>query len=81
FDYLKTKDPKMADKFQIVGDIADWAVSLQNTKDISNAQKQANATQAVLEQAKKAGVPITEASAKGAVEKAVAKEIKSRILC
>lgn len=74
FDYLKTKDPKMADKFQIVGDIADWAVSLQNTKDISNAQKQANATQAVLEQAKKAGVPITEASAKGAVEKAVAEK-------
>lgn len=77
FDYLKTKDPKMADKFQIVGDIADWAVSLQNTKDISNAQKQANATQAVLEQTKKAGVPITEASAKGAVEKAVAKEKQS----
>lgn len=74
FDYLKVKDPKMAEKFQIVDDIAEWAVSLQATKDISNAQKQVNATQAVVEQAKKAGVPITEASAKGAVEKAVAEK-------
>lgn len=74
FDYLKVKDPKMAEKFQIVDDIAEWAVSLQATKEISNAQKQVNATQAVVEQAKKAGVPITEASAKGAVEKAVAEK-------
>lgn len=74
FDYLKVKDPKMAEKFQIVDDIAEWAVSLQATKDISNAQKQVNATQAVVEQAKKVGVPITETSAKGAVEKAVAEK-------
>lgn len=74
FDYLKVKDPTMAEKFQIVDDIAEWTVSLQATKDISNAQKQVNATQAVVEQAKKAGVPITEASAKGAVEKAVAEK-------
>lgn len=74
FDYLKVKDPKMAEKFQIVDDIAEWAVSLQATKDISNAQKQVNATQAVVEQAKKVGVPITEASAKGAVEKAVTRK-------
>lgn len=74
FDYLKVKDPKMAEKFKIVDDIAEWAVSLQATKDISNAQKQINATQAVVEQAKKVGVPITEASAKGAVEKAVAEK-------
>lgn len=74
FDYLKVKDPKMAEKFKIVDDIAEWAVSLQATKEISNAQKQVNATQAVVEQAKKAGVPITEASAKGAVEKAVAEK-------
>ncbi|MCZ3844178.1 phage holin, LLH family [Lactobacillus mulieris] len=76
FEYLKSKDPKTAEKFKIIDDIASWAVSLQDTRDISNAEKQYKATQAVMEQAEKAGVPITEASAKGAIEKAVAEKKK-----
>lgn len=73
YNFLKTNDPKLADKVKAVGEFANWAVALQNTyKDnISNELKQQQAVNDVLEQSKKAGLKITRATALGAVEKAV----------
>lgn len=74
YNYLKANDPKLAEKIKVIGDLANYAVSLQNTKDYSNKEKQAEATKAVMDQAEKVGIKITEATAKGAVEQAVARQ-------
>lgn len=72
YNFLKTNDPKLADKVKAVGEFANWAVALQNTyKDKANELKQQQAVNDVLEQSKKAGLKITRATALGAVEKAV----------
>lgn len=74
YNYLKDHDPALAQKIKVIGDLANYAVSLQATKDYSNKEKQAEATKAVMEQAKAVGIKVTEATAKGAVEQAVAKQ-------
>lgn len=72
YNFLKTNDPKLADKVKAVGEFANWAVALQNTyKDKANELKQQQAVNDVLEQSKKAGLKVTQAAALGAVEKAV----------
>lgn len=72
YNFLKTNDPKLADKVKAVGEFANWAVALQNTyKDKANELKQQQAVNDVLEQSKKAGLKVTKAAALGAVEKAV----------
>lgn len=74
YNYLKDHDPALAQKIKVIGDLANYAVSLQATKAYSNSKKQEEATKAVMEQAKAAGIKVTEATAKGAVEQAVAKQ-------
>lgn len=74
YNYLKDHDPALAQKIKVIGELANYAVSLQATKDYSNKEKQAEATKAVMEQAKAVGIKVTEATAKGAVEQAVAKK-------
>ena len=74
YNYLKNHDPALAQKIKAIGELANYAVSLQATKDYSNKEKQAEATKAVMEQAKAVGIKVTEATAKGAVEQAVAKQ-------
>lgn len=74
YNYLKNHDPVLAQKIKAIGELANYAVSLQATKDYSNKEKQAEATKAVMEQAKAVGIKVTEATAKGAVEQAVAKQ-------
>lgn len=74
YNYLKDHDPALAQKIKVIGELANYAVSLQATKDYSNKEKQAEATKAVMEQAKAVGIKVTEATAKGAVEQAVAKQ-------
>ncbi|KAA9260106.1 phage holin, LLH family [Lactobacillus jensenii] len=74
YNYLKDHDPALAQKIKVIGDLANYAVSLQAIKDYSNKEKQAEATKAVMEQAKAVGIKVTEATAKGAVEQAVAKQ-------
>lgn len=76
YNYLKNHDPALAQKIKAIGELANYAVSLQATKDYSNKEKQAEATKAVMEQAKAVGIKVTEATAKGAVEQAVAKQKK-----
>ncbi|MCZ3621855.1 phage holin [Lactobacillus mulieris] len=78
YNYLKDHDPNLASKIKVIGDLANYAVSLQATKAYSNSKKQEEATKAVMEQAKAIGIKVTEATAKGAVEQAVseAKEVK-----
>lgn len=72
YNYLKDHDPALAEKIKAIGDLANYAVSLQATKDYSSEKKQAEATKAVMDQAKAVGIKVTEATAKGAVEQAVA---------
>lgn len=74
YNYLKNHDQALAQKIKAIGELANYAVSLQATKDYSNKEKQAEATKAVMEQAKAVGIKVTEATAKGAVEQAVAKQ-------
>lgn len=71
YNYLKDHDPNLASKIKVIGDLANYAVSLQATKAYSNSKKQEEATKAVMEQAKAIGIKVTEATAKGAVEQAV----------
>lgn len=71
YNYLKDHDPNLANKIKVIGDLANYAVSLQATKAYSNSKKQEEATKAVMEQAKAIGIKVTEATAKGAVEQAV----------
>lgn len=85
YNYLKDHDPNLANKIKVIGDLANYAVSLQATKAYSNSKKQEEATKAVMEQAKAIGIKVTEATAKGAVEQAVSeakaeqpKEVKKR---
>ncbi|MCF1843966.1 holin, partial [Lactobacillus jensenii] len=70
YNYLKDHDPNLASKIKVIGDLANYAVSLQATKAYSNSKKQEEATKAVMEQAKAIGIKVTEATAKGAVEQA-----------
>lgn len=72
FEYAKKNDPQVADKLKHIGTFAEWAVSLQDTTDKGNAEKLHDATQAVLQQADKSGIKITDDMARGAVEHAVA---------
>lgn len=72
FEYAKKNDPQVADKLKHIGTFAEWAVSLQDTADKDNAEKLHDATQAVLQQADKSGIKITDEMARGAVEQAVA---------
>nr|DAQ86117.1 MAG TPA: holin [Caudoviricetes sp.] len=71
YNYLKDHDPNLASKIKVIGDLANYAVSLQATKAYSNSKKQEEATKAVMEQAKAIGIKVTEDTAKGAVEQAV----------
>ena len=71
YNYLKDHDPNLASKIKVIGDLANYAVSLQATKSYSNSKKQEEATKAVMEQAKAIGIKVTEDTAKGAVEQAV----------
>lgn len=71
FEYAKKHDPEVADKIKHVGTFAEWAVSLQDTLDKSNAEKLQSATSEMLKQAEKSGIKLTDDMAKGAVEKAV----------
>lgn len=72
FEYAKKNDPQVADKLKHIGTFAEWAVSLQDTLDKGNAEKLHDATKAVLQQADKSGIKITDDMARGAVEQAVA---------
>ena len=54
YNYLKDHDPALAQKIKVIGDLANYAVSLQATKAYSNSKKQEEATKAVMEQAKAA---------------------------
>ena len=53
-----------------IDEIAKFVVSEAATLDVSGAEKKAQAVQALLNQAKKEGKPITESVAKGAVQHA-----------
>ena len=53
-----------------IDEIAKFVVSEAATLDISGAEKKAQAVQALLDQARKEGKPITESVAKGAVQHA-----------
>lgn len=77
FEYAKKNDPEVADKMKHVGTFAEWAVSLQDTVDASNADKLKNATSNLLKQAEKSGIKLTPEMAQGAVEKAVTDRKKS----
>ena len=77
FEYVKKNDPEVADKMKHVGTFAEWAVSLQDTVDASNADKLKNATSNLLKQVEKSGIKLTPEMAQGAVEKAVADRKKS----
>lgn len=78
FEFAKKNDPEIADKMKHVGLFAEWAVSLQDTLDKSNQDKQTSAVNEVMEQAKQSKINITPAMAKGAVEKAVANRKKPK---
>ena len=70
-DFFASKSKKPLPKeVMTIDEIAKFVVSEAATLDISGAEKKARAVQALLDQAKKEGKPITESVAKGAVQHA-----------
>ena len=70
-DFFASKSKKPLPKeVMTINEIAKFVVSEAATLDISGAEKKAQAVQALLNQAKKEGKPITESVAKGAVQHA-----------
>ena len=69
FFAFKSKKP-LPKEVMTINEIAKFVVSEAATLDVSGAEKKAQAVQALLNQAKKEGKPITESVAKGAVQHA-----------
>ena len=70
-DFFASKSKKpLPKKVMTIDQIAKFVVSEAATLDVSGAEKKAQAVQALLNQAKKEGQPITESVAKGAVQHA-----------
>ncbi|GMM13652.1 hypothetical protein LABF186_07670 [Lactobacillus amylovorus subsp. animalium] len=70
-DFFASKSKKPLPKeVMTINEIAKFVVSEAATLDVSGAEKKAQAVQALLNQAKKEGKPITESVAKGAVQHA-----------
>lgn len=70
-DFFVSKSKKPLPKeVMTINEIAKFVVSEAATLDVSGAEKKAQAVQALLNQAKKEGKPITESVAKGAVQHA-----------
>lgn len=70
-DFFASKSKKPLPKeVMTIDEIAKFVVSEAATLDVSGAEKKAQAVQALLNQAKKEGKPITESVAKGAVQHA-----------
>ena len=70
-DFFASKSKKPLPKeVMTINEIAKFVVSEAATLDVSGAEKKARAVQALLDQAKKEGKPITESVAKGAVQHA-----------
>ena len=70
-DFFASKSKKSLPKeVMTINEIAKFVVSEAATLDVSGAEKKARAVQALLNQAKKEGKPITESVAKGAVQHA-----------
>lgn len=70
-DFFASKSKKPLPKeVMTINEIAKFVVSEAATLDVSGAEKKAQAVQALLNQAKKEGKPVTESVAKGAVQHA-----------
>ena len=70
-DFFASKSKKPLPKeVMTINEIAKFVVSEAATLDVSGAEKKARAVQALLDQAKAEGKPITESVAKGAVQHA-----------
>ena len=70
-DFFASKSKKPLPKeVMTIDQIAKFVVSEAATLDVSGAEKKARAVQALLDQAKAEGKPITESVAKGAVQHA-----------
>jgi hypothetical protein len=70
-DFFASKSKKPLPKeVMTINEIAKFVVSEAATLDVSGTEKKAQAVQALLNQAKKEGKPITESVAKGAVQHA-----------
>lgn len=70
-DFFASKSKKpLTKEVMTIDQIAKFVVSEAATLDVSGAEKKAQAVQALLNQAKKEGKPITESVAKGAVQHA-----------
>ena len=81
-DFFASKSKKPLPKeVMTIDQIAKFVVSEAATLDVSGAEKKARAVQALLNQAKKEGKPITESVAKGAVQHAYdqAKQEKEKV--
>lgn len=81
-DFFASKSKKPLPKeVMTINEIAKFVVSEAATLDVSGAEKKAQAVQALLNQAKKEGKPITESVAKGAVQHAYdqAKQEKEKV--
>lgn len=81
-DFFASKSKKPLPKeVMTIDEIAKFVVSEAATLDISGAEKKAQAVQALLNQAKAEGKPITESVAKGAVQHAYdqAKQEKEKV--
>lgn len=71
YPYAKQHNPAVADKIKWLYDVAQYIVTQQATHDDkTGSAKKADATAALLEQAKKSKTKITPETAKGMIEKA-----------
>lgn len=71
YPYAKQHNPAIADKIKWLYDVAQYIVTQQATHDDkTGSAKKADATAALLEQAKKSKTKITPETAKGMIEKA-----------
>lgn len=68
YEYSKIHDPKTADKLKHLGEFAEWAVAYQAKQDKTGQQKFDAAVRAVMDQAKKSQIPVTEQTVKNVVE-------------
>lgn len=71
YSYAKQHNPAVADKIKWLYDVAQYIVTQQATNDDkTGSEKKIEATNALLEQAKKSKTKITSETAKGMIEKA-----------
>lgn len=71
YSYAKQHNPAVADKIKWLYDVAQYIVTQQATHDDkTGSEKKIEATNALLEQAKKSKTKITSETAKGMIEKA-----------